>query len=178
MTRNALNAGLATCALALGGLLAIAGGSAAYSAPAGSGIAPATKPYTGEDTVQNFGAPGVPVDFLTHTFPSGTAVNILVAGVSAQTAVVSETGELAFTVTVPESATPGSVVPVTVTAGDVVVPFSIEVTAVPAIELLPVSTPAQGGDATAMIWFGAGALALAGAAVTVGAVTRRSRAQV
>jgi len=179
VTRNALQAGLATCALALGGLIAVAGGSAAYGAPAGSGIAPAAKPYTGEDTVQNFGAPGAPVNFLARTtLTSGTVVNLLVSGASAQTAVVGENGDLAFTVTVPESAAPGSTVPVTATAGDVVVPFAIEVTSVPALDLVPVSTPAQGGDATAIVWFGAGALALAGAAVTVGAVTRRSRAQV
>ena len=182
MTRNALTAGLAGGALALGGLLAVAGGSAAVASPAGSGIAPAAKPYTGEDTTQNFGAPGSPVNFLLRSpFLSGTVVSIMVQGASAEatTAVVGTDGDLAFTVTVPESATPGSTLAVTATSGDIVLPASVEVTSVPAIDLAPISsTPAQGGDATAIIWFGAGALALAGAAVTVGAVTRRSRAEV
>lgn len=178
MTRTALTTGLSACALALGGLLAVAGGSAAVAAPAGSGIAPASKPYTGEDTVQNFGAPGTPVNFLTFTnLNAGSTALVSVEGGATQSVVVGENGELAFTVTVPESAAPGSNVAVTATSGDTAVAFSVGVTAVPAIDLVPISSPAPGGDPAAIIWFGAGALALAGAAVTVGAVTRRSRAQ-
>ena len=176
---------------ALAGALILAGGSAAMAVIVTP--SPSASPYTGGQVQENTVAPGGTVTYTsgpTNLAP-GTPITVSVnpsTGVAVSgPVVVAANGTFTFSVTVPANATPGSTYTGTATGTDAggdryTFGFTIKIAAAPAdgrsaadgAAALP---PTGGADTSALLWFGAGALALGGAAIGVVTMTRRKAVQ-
>ena len=174
---------LATGALA--GALLLTGGTMAAAGPL---------PYTGAEVDTDTVVAGGEVCFTSDAtdLEPGTPIDVTVtpsAGVTVSgEVVVDENGTFTFCVTTPANAAPGTTYTGTATGTDTdgdtySFGYTVTIAAAPAD-----GAPAGGGgaalpitggaDTTAVLWFGAGALALGGAAIAVAAVTRRKSAQI
>lgn len=164
MNRPGLKTSATATALALGALVAVSGGTAAFAA----------KPYTGDDTIQNIAAPGSSSNFLAwFTANPGAVTTVTFAGTT-YTVTAGADGSLPLELTVPADATPGSVLTGLISSGGVDTEFAVQVAGAPTAKAA--AAPAPSGDMSSLLWFGTGIVVLAGAAITVGAITRRARA--
>lgn len=171
---------------ALTAVFALGFGSAASAIPS-----PSPSPYTGQETQANTAAPGATVTFTSEDtgLPENSPIVIEVDGpttVTFQSAVASTSsttvnadGTFTFGVIVPANAPAGAVYEGTASGELDEISYELNFT-------ITVVTPAADGgaglpntgpvDTSALLWFGAGALALGIAAVTVVAAKRRKTA--
>lgn len=148
--------------------------------------------YTGDDVQSDTVAPGSAVTFTSEPtgLDEGTEIAITVDGptavslaaVTTGTTTVGADGLFSFDVTVPADAPAGAEYTGSATGTDAdstyTLAFEITVAAAPADGAAPGLPVTGGADTSAVLWFGAGALVLGGAAVAVAAVTRRKSAQI